>query len=167
MQTSLAIPEEAAAIAAMRVAAADRLTKEFGDGHWSAHTNEAAVLRDMKTSRVLASRDRGRIVGTLTLQTKKPWAIDVSFFTPCEKPLYLINMAVAPDRQRSGIGRALLDEAMIVARSVPADSIRLDAYDLPAGAGDFYRKCGYRNVGGKLFRGVPLLYFELMTGAEW
>ena len=167
MQTSLAIPEEAAAIAAMRVAAADRLTKEFGDGHWSAHTNEAAVLRDMKTSRVLASRDRGRIVGTLTLQTKKPWAIDVSFFTPCEKPLYLINMAVAPDRQRSGIGRALLDEAMIVARSVPADSIRLDAYDLPAGAGDFYRKCGYRNVGGKLFRGVPLLYFELMTGAKW
>lgn len=166
MQTSLAIPEEAAAIAAMRVAAADRLTKEFGDGHWSAHTNEAAVLRDMKTSRVLASRDRGRIVGTLTLQAKKPWAIDVSFFTPCEKPLYLINMAVAPDRQRSGIGRALLDEAMIVARSVPADSIRLDAYDLPAGAGDFYRKCGYRNVGGKLFRGVPLLYFELMTGAE-
>jgi GNAT superfamily N-acetyltransferase len=166
VQTSLAIPEEAAAIAAMRVAAADRLTKEFGDGHWSAHTNEAAVLRDMKTSRVLASRDRGRIVGTLTLQTKKPWAIDVSFFTPCEKPLYLINMAVAPDRQRSGIGRALLDEAMIVARSVPADSIRLDAYDLPAGAGDFYRKCRYRNVGGKLFRGVPLLYFELMTGAE-
>lgn len=166
MQTSLAIPEEAAAIAAMRVAAADRLTKEFGDGHWSAHTNEAAVLRDLKTSRVLASRDRGRIVGTLTLQAKKPWAIDVSFFTPCEKPLYLINMAVAPDRQRSGIGRALLDEAMIVARSVPADSIRLDAYDLPAGAGDFYRKCGYRNVGGKLFRGVPLLYFELMTGAE-
>jgi len=166
VQTSLAIPEEAAAIAAMRVAAADRLTKEFGDGHWSAHTNEAAVLRDLKTSRVLASRDRGRIVGTLTLQTKKPWAIDVSFFTPCEKPLYLINMAVAPDRQRSGIGRALLDEAMIVARSVPADSIRLDAYDLPAGAGDFYRKCGYRNVGGKLFRGVPLLYFELMTGAE-
>jgi GNAT superfamily N-acetyltransferase len=166
VQTSLAIPEEAAAIAAMRVAAADRLTKEFGDGHWSAHTNEAAVLRDMKTSRVLASRDRGRIVGTLTLQAKKPWAIDVSFFTPCEKPLYLINMAVAPDRQRSGIGRALLDEAMIVARSVPADSIRLDAYDLPAGAGDFYRKCRYRNVGGKLFRGVPLLYFELMTGAE-
>ena len=166
MQTSLAIPEEAAAIAAMRVAAADRLTKEFGDGHWSAHTNEAAVLRDMKTSRVLVIRDRGSVVGTLTLQTKKPWAIDVSFFTPCEKPLYLINMAVAPDRQRSGIGRALLDEAMIVARSVPADSIRLDAYDLPAGAGDFYRKCGYRNVGGKLFRGVPLLYFELMTGAE-
>jgi ribosomal protein S18 acetylase RimI-like enzyme len=167
LRIDLASAADAAAIAAVRIAAADRLTREFGDGHWSAHTNEAAVLRDINASRVLAVRDRGAIAGTLTLQAKKPWSIDVSYFTPVHKPIYLINMAVAPDRQRSGIGRALLDEAMIVARSVPADSIRLDAYDLPAGAGDFYRKCGYRSVGGKLFRGVPLLYFELMTGAEW
>jgi GNAT superfamily N-acetyltransferase len=160
-----ASPEDAAAIAAMRVAAAERLTREFGDGHWSAHTNEAAVLRDMKGSRVLATRDGGQIVGTLTLQTKKPWAIDVSYFTPCTKALYLINMAVAPDRQRAGIGRALLAEALTVARAFPAEAIRLDAYDAPAGAGDFYRKCGYTHVGGKPYRGVPLLYFELMTGA--
>ena len=163
MHTSLAIPEDAAAVAAVRVAAADQLTKEFGDGHWSAHTNEAAVLRDMKASRVLAVRDRSEIIGTLTLQTRKPWAIDVSYFTPCNKALYLINMAVAPDRQRQGVGRALLAEALTTARSFPADAIRLDAYDSAAGAGDFYRKCGYRNVGGKAFHGVPLLYFELMT----
>ena len=166
MLTSLAIPEEAAAVAAVRVAAADRLTKEFGDGHWSAHTNEAAVIRDMKSSRVLAVRDGGEIVGTLTLQSKKPWAIDVSYFTPCKKALYLINMAVAPDRQRQGVGRVLLAEALTAARSFPADAIRLDAYDAAAGAGNFYRKCGYRNVGGKSFHGVPLLYFELMTGAQ-
>ena len=36
----------------------------------------------------------------------------------------------------------------------------------PAGAGEFYRKCGYTHVGGKSYRGVPLLYFELMTGAR-
>ena len=52
--------DDAAAIAAVRVAAADRLTRDFGDGHWSAHTNEASVLRDIKASRVLAVRDRGR-----------------------------------------------------------------------------------------------------------
>ena len=149
----------------MRIAAADRLTREFGEGHWSALTNEAAVLRDMKASRVLAIRDAGEIIGTLTLQTKKPWAIDVSYFTPCTKPLYLINMAVAPDRQRSGVGRALLAEALSAARALPADALRLDAYDLAAGAGPFYRKCGYTQVGGKSYRGVPLLYFELMTGA--
>lgn len=164
MQITLASPDDAAALAAVRVAAADRLTRDFGEGHWSAHTNEASVLRDIKASRVLAIRDRGGIVGTLTLQTRKPWSIDTSPFTPCKRPLYLINMAVAPDRQRSGAGRALLAEALIVARAFPADAIRLDAYDTPAGAGDFYRKCGYRHVGGKDYRGVPLLYFELMTG---
>ena len=149
----------------MRIAAAERLTRDFGDGHWSAHTNEAAVVRDIKTSRVLAICADGQIVGTLALQTKKPWAIDLSYFTPCKKALYLINMAVAPDHQRAGFGRALMAEALNVARSFPADAIRLDAYDSIAGAGDFYRKCGYTNVGGKSYRGVPLLYFELMTGA--
>ena len=149
----------------MRIAAAERLTREFGEGHWSAHTNEAAVLRDIKTSRVLAIGAGGEIAGTLTLQTKKPWAIDVSYFTPCKRPLYLINMAVTPDHQRSGVGRALLAEALNAARSFPADAIRLDAYDSAPGAGPFYRKCGYTQVGGKSYRGVPLLYFELMTGA--
>ena len=163
MQLTTTTPEDAAAIAVLRVAAADRLTREFGDGHWSAHTNEASVLRDMKGSQVIAAREGGEIVGTLTLQTKKPWAIDVASFAACTKPIYLINMAVAPDRQRAGIGRALLVEALALARAFPADAIRLDAYESPAGAGGFYRKCGYTHVGGKWYRGVPLLYFEFMT----
>jgi GNAT superfamily N-acetyltransferase len=150
----------------VRIAAADRLTRDFGDGHWSSHTNEAAVLRDLKASRVLVARSGRKVVGTLTLQTKKPWAIDVAYFTPCRKAIYLINMAVLPERQRTGVGRALLDEALDVARGIPADAIRLDAYDGPAGAGDFYRKCGYAPRSGKVYRGVPLLYFELMTGVE-
>ena len=85
------------------------------------------------------------------------------YFTPCKRAVYLTNMAVAPERQRSGVGRALLDQALVLARSVPFDAIRLDAYDAPAGAGEFYRRCGYRHVGGKSYRGMPLMYFELMT----
>ena len=166
MHTSLAVPEDAAVVAAVRVAAADQLTKQFGEGHWSAHTNEASVLRDMKASRVLVVRDHNDVVGTLTLQTKKPWSIDVSYFTPCQKPLYLINMAVRPDRQRRGVGKLLLAEALTMARSFPAGAIRLDAYDSAAGAGDFYRKCGYRHVGGVAFHGVPLLYFERMLSSS-
>lgn len=153
-------------MAGVRVAAAERLTREFGDGHWSAHTNDLAVLRDLKASRVLVARDDRTIVGTLTLQSKKPWTIDTAYFTPCTKALYLINMAVLPDRQRSGIGRALLDEALIIARQCSANAVRLDAYDSAAGAGGFYRTCGYTHVGGKSYRGVPLLYFELMTGVR-
>jgi len=155
---------DAAAITAVRIAAADRLTRDFGDGHWSAQTNDAAVGREMKTSTVLVARDRGKIVGTVTLQTKKPWAIDVAYFTPCKKALYVTNMAVVPGRQRSGIGRALLKEALAAARAYPANALRLDVYDGPVGAGPFYRRCGYVARGGKTYRGVPLLYFELLTG---
>jgi|SRR5215203_3391930 len=164
MRVAQASPDDAAAIAAVRVAAADRLTVNFGDGHWSAHTNDAAVARDIKGSTVLVARDGGTVVGTLTLQTKRPWAIDPQFFTPCLRALYLVNMAVPPERQRSGIGRALLTEALSEARAFPAHALRLDAYDGPAGSGEFYRRCGYTAVGGKSYRGVPLLYFELMTG---
>jgi GNAT superfamily N-acetyltransferase len=71
-------------------------------------------------------------------------------------------MAVDPEYQRQGIGRRLLDEARSVARQWPAESIRLDAYDAPAGAGRFYAKCGFREVGRAAYRGVPLVYFELM-----
>ena len=166
MRFSTATPSDAAAIAALRAAAAEKLTEDFGHGHWSSITNEPAVLRDLKTATVLVARDRGQVVGTLTLATKKPWAIDVTYFTPCKKALYLINMAVHPRRQRRGIGRALLTEALRVARTLPAGAIRLDAYDAEAGAGEFYRRCGYRPAGKKTYRGVPLVYFECMTGVE-
>lgn len=150
----------------MRVAAADRLTREYGDGHWSAHTHADAVLWHMAGSRILVATVRQRIVGTLTLQTKRPWAIDVEYFTPVKKAIYLLNMAVMPDRQRQGIGRSLLVAAVQAARDTPADAIRLDAYDAPAGAGAFYRRCGYAPRGGKVYRGVPLLYFERMLGVD-
>jgi GNAT superfamily N-acetyltransferase len=153
-------------VAAVRRAAADRLTRDHGAGHWSSHPSEASVLRDLAASRVLIARDGDTIVGTLTLQSKKPWAIDVTYFTPVARVLYLVNMAVLPDYQRSGVGRRLLDHALGMARELPVGAIRLDAYDGPAGAGDFYRKCGCVPRGGKSYRGVPLLYFELLTGAN-
>ena len=166
MRFSTATPSDAPAIAALRAAAALELTRQFGHGHWSSMTYEAAVRRDLKAATVIVARDRGKIVGTLTLQTKKPWSIDVSYFTACQKPLYLINMAVDPRRQRRGIGRALLHEALRVARALSADALRLDAYDADAGAGGFYRRCGYRRAGRKSYRGVPLVYFECMIGVE-
>ena len=43
----------------------------------------------------------------------------------------------------------------------PGDAIRLDAYDSQAGAGEFYRKCGFREAGRASYRGTPLIYFEM------
>ena len=153
---------DAPAIAALRTSVAEHLTRKFGKGHWSSCVTEKSVLRTIKTSRVLVARSNREIIGTLRLETKKPWAIDLSYFKSVSRPLYLHDMAVTPDRQRRGIGRQLVEEAKAVARAWPSEAIRLDAYDSDAGAAPFYAKCGFLEVGRKTYRGVPLVYFELM-----
>lgn len=155
---------DALAIARLRTAAADDLTRRYGDGHWSSSVSERGVLRGIRDSRVLAARAGGAIVGTLRLTPKKPWAIDGGSFTAVGRPLYLVDMAVEPAMQRQGVGRALLAEAAAIARAWPADAIRLDAYDAEAGAGGFYAACGFTEVGRLVYRRVPLVYFELPIG---
>ena len=162
-QASLfATEKDASSIAALRAATASHLTRTFGQGHWSHIVTARAVSRDLKTSCVLVARRGASIVATLTLATRKPWAIDPAYFTTVPKALYLQAMAVAPELQRQGIGRDLVREAMVVAGVWPSQAIRLDAYDAPAGAGGFYAKCGFREVGRVTYRNVPLIYFELL-----
>jgi GNAT superfamily N-acetyltransferase len=103
-----------------------------------------------------------RIVTVLRLATKKPWAIDVAYFTPVKRPLYLTGMAVSVAHQGQGLGRLALADACAVARAWPADAIRLDAYDAEAGAGRFYTKCGCTERGHVVYKGTPLVYYELL-----
>jgi GNAT superfamily N-acetyltransferase len=162
LSMSVATAGDAADLVRIRCAAADHLTGQHGRGHWSGPTTERGVRYGIRTSRVLAAHNAGRIVGTLRLITKKPWAIDTAYFSNVERPLYLLDMAVDPCVQRQGVGRALVREALAMARSWPADAIRLDAYDGAAGAGPFYAKCGFQEVGRVSYRGVPLIYYELV-----
>lgn len=159
---ALAVPEDAPAIAALRAAVAEHLTSRHGKGHWSWAVTERGVLSSLRRSKILVARDESGVIGTLCLATKKPWAIHKSYFTECKRPLYLTDMAVAPALQRRGIGRLCLKEAQRVAREWPGDAIRLDAYDGAAGAGDFYSKCGFREVGRVTYRATPLIYFETL-----
>jgi GNAT superfamily N-acetyltransferase len=162
MKLSVATATEAEipAIAALRTAVAEDLTRNFGRGHWSAAVTERAVAQSLRSARVLIALDDGRIVATLRLATKKPWAIDPRYFANVRRPLYLTDMAVLPQWQRRGIGRALVEEAKNAGSRWPADAIRLDAYDAPAGGGGFYVKCGFSEVGRDTYRGTPLIYFE-------
>ncbi len=158
-----ATESDAPELAALRTAVAEGLTRDHGKGHWSSAVSERGVLFGFQHARVLVAREQDRIVGTLRLVTKKPWAIDPAYFTPVRRALYLIDMAVHPDLQGSGIGRRLLEAADAVAREFPAQSIRLDAYDSEAGAGAFYAKCGFREMGRVVYRKVPLVYFERLV----
>jgi GNAT superfamily N-acetyltransferase len=147
-------------IAKLRSTVADSLTKRFGAGHWSEVATERGVCFDMRNSKVYVAHHKSRLVATLRLTPKKPWAIDRTYFSASKRPLYLLSMAVAPDLQHQGIGKQCVERIREICRLWPADAIRLDAYDAPAGAGMFYAKCGFRNVGRAKYRGCPLLYFE-------
>jgi ribosomal protein S18 acetylase RimI-like enzyme len=162
---TLAGPSESAAVAGLRSAAARDLTHRYGAGHWSIEPSERGALADLRHAEVWVARDKRAIVGTFRLAAKKPWAIDRAYFTECRRPIYLTNMAVHPEFQRQGIGRRCLDHAIERVRGWPADAIRLDAYDAEAGAGGFYDKCGFREVGRVTYRSTRLVYYELLLNA--
>lgn len=164
ISVTIASDRDVRGIAELRTSVAEHLTAKHGPGHWSSCVTEKTVLRSILTSRVLVARSGRRIIGTLQLETKKPWAIDLAYFTHVPRPLYLHDMAVLPDLQGKGIGRRLIEEAKDVARAWPSDALRLDAYDHAAGAGAFYANCGFLKVGNKIYRGVPLVYCELVLG---
>ncbi len=149
-------------VVGLRTATARDLTARFGRGHWSSEPTERGALHEMRITQVWLARSGRAPVATFALGTRKPWAIDRSYFTPCERPLYLTNMAVRPDYQRRGVGRWCIDQIARIARAWPADAVRLDAYDSDAGAGAFYARAGFRHVGSAVYRGNPLVYYEMM-----
>jgi ribosomal protein S18 acetylase RimI-like enzyme len=149
-------------IAALQNAAAGALTARFGEGHWSSFVTERGAALAQRHARVRVGRNGKRIVTVLRLATKKPWAIDVAYFTPVKRPLYLTGMAVSVAHQRQGFGRLAMEDARAVAEAWPADAIRLDAYDHAAGAGAFYKKCGFQERGRVAYKGDPLIYYELL-----
>ena len=160
----LATEADAEALAAMRTTVAHDLSQQFGHGHWSLVVTVKSVLRGLPHARVLVACEGEAIIGTLRLATKKPWAIDRAYFVAVPKPLYLTDMAVAPARQRQDVGSQLIEVAKKMTRDWPAHAIRLDAYDGLAGAGPFYARCGFEEVGRVSYRSVPLVYYEWLVG---
>ena len=149
-------------LVALRIAVHQHLAAKFGPGYWAPGVTEKGVLFAMRNSHVYVARHRNRLIATLTLSTRKPWAIDKKYFRPSKQPLYLTSMAVHPNAQRKGVGKLCMEEARQIARAWPSDAIRLDAYAVEAGASEFYRKCGFTEVGRASYRGVPLVYLEML-----
>lgn len=166
VSVSLGNETDAAALSALHSLVGEDLTRRFGRGVWSWKTSERGALHNLRTARVLVARRGKTIVGTLNLPTKKPWAIDVSYFTPVKKAIYLTGMAVRPEMQRKGIGTRLIQDAVKHVRAWPADAIRLDAFDGPAGAAEFYSKCGFREVARVAYKNDPLIYFEFLVARK-
>ena len=152
--------DDVAFIAGLQNAAAGALTARFGPGHWSSLVTERGAALAQRHARVRIGRDGKHILTVLRLATKKPWAIDVAYFTPVKRPLYLTGMAVSVAHQGQGLGSLALEDGCTIAREWPADAIRLDAYDAKAGAGGFYARRGFTERGRVVYKGNPLVYYE-------
>ena len=159
-----ATADDVPAIAGLQNAASGALTARFGEGHWSGLVSERSIELGLRHAQVRVGIVNRRVVSVLRLAQKKPWAIDVKYFTPVKRPLYLTGMVVSVAQQGTGLGRLALADAAKAAAAWPADVIRLDAYDAVAGAGGFYTACGYTERGRVVYRGCPLVYFELLLG---
>ena len=162
IKLQLATADDVAELIALNTAVCERLRADFGEGYWVTKATEKGTLFTMRRSKVFIARYRKKIVARVNLTTKKPWAIDTKYFTPCAKALYIIGMSIDPTIQRGGVGRQCIAETIRIAKEWPADAIRLDAWDAAVGAGEFYRKCGFREVGRATYRIAPLIYFEMM-----
>jgi len=158
----LASNADIAALLKLRLAVDADQAERYGDRRWSTTINKRSVARGLKASRTLVATRRGRIVAAVRMETKKPWAIDLKYFTPAKKAVYLHDVNVEPRSQGSGIGRQLLERAKTVAREWPVDAMRVDTYDGESGAAAFYEKCGFEEVGRTTYRSVPLVYLELV-----
>ena len=154
--------DDVGVIAGLQNAAAGALTARFGEGHWSSLVTERGAALSQRHARVRVGRLGRRVVTVLRLAPKKPWAIDVAYFTPVKRPLYLTGMAVSVAHQRHGLGRLAVEDAHAVAQAWAADAIRLDAYDTEGGAGRFYARCGFQERGRVVYKGNPLRYYELL-----
>jgi GNAT superfamily N-acetyltransferase len=70
---------------------------------------------------------------------------------------YLAELYVIPDRRGQGIGRALMEASIELARSVGAETMELGTGEDDVAARSLYEKLGFDNPGGK--PGGPVNYF--------
>src|ERR1700759_4732000 len=96
---ALASESDAEEIAFLRNSVAADLAARSGSGAGS-RTTAKGGLYHLRLGQILVARHKGRIVGSLLLVKKKPWAIDVNYFTPVPSQIYLVSMNVDPALQR-------------------------------------------------------------------
>ena len=117
---------------------------------------ETATMEDAAAIASLAAPAE-RLGGERTPQRLRELAGSVTVET------FIAEPALQLTRPAEAIGRRCVDEARKIGKRWPGDAIRLDAYDAEAGAGDFYRKCGFTEVGRASYRNTALIYFEMFV----
>ena len=100
--------------------------------------------------RVWVGVDGGRPVGCVWLQLVE--RVPHPDLARWQRPIaYVTNMYVEPERRNSGLGRALLDAALALARERDVDGVVL--WPSPRSV-PFYERAGFRTDTGPLWLGI-------------
>lgn len=100
-----------------------------------ADESEESVADYAGRSRCHAAFEEGRIVGQYLLLHTRPFTAEI------------VNIAVAPDRQRQGIGTALLRHAVRTAREAGFRILEIGTGDSGTGQIALYERCGFVRCG--------------------
>ena len=150
-----------------------RLYDELND-HLAAHTNYPGWRKGSYPLRqdaeeglagdtlYIAEID-GKIAGTVMyLRTQDPAYKTVGWQLPFDVPVIALHiLAVHPNYQGRGVGRALMDYAETLARETGVLAVRLDTHEGNAPACRLYEACGYS------MRGLVDLGLEEKYGLKW
>lgn len=150
----LAKPRDAAEISAVGTAAfhaaydgtatADSIAR-----HVETHFGAPAVSREIPDARVtyLVAMQGTKCAGFIKLrESAAPEPVTAA------RPLEVQQLYVEPGRQRSGVGRRLLEFARAVAREQGYDGLWLSVWTEADWATSFYRRCGFVPLGQIPFR---------------
>ncbi len=110
-----------------------------------------------------AAELNGQIAGTVMyLRTQCAPYKTVDWQLPFDVPVIALHiLAVHPDFQGHGVGRALMDYAETLARETGALAVRLDTHEGNLPACRLYESCGYS------MRGLVDLGLEEKYGLKW
>ena len=100
-----------------------------------ADESEASVNDYLPRSRCYAAFEGGQIIGQYLLLHTRPFTAEV------------VNIAVVPDRQRQGVGTALLQHAIRSAREAGFQILEIGTGNSGTGQIALYERCGFVRCG--------------------
>ena len=134
----------------------------LGTGPWRSVTDERRYLRSIERypdAAVLVAEDGARIVGRLSL-SRDPH--------PASRHVADLGLMVAESHRRRGVGRAMLDEAVLWARTAGVRKLELHVFPWNQPALGLYEAFGFEREGyrkrhyergGELVDAVLMAYF--------
>jgi RimJ/RimL family protein N-acetyltransferase len=134
----------------------------LGTGPWRSVTDERRYLRSIERypdAAVLVAEDEARIVGRLSL-SRDPH--------PASRHVADLGLMVAESHRRRGVGRAMLDEAVLWARTAGVRKLELHVFPWNEPALGLYEAFGFEREGyrkrhyergGELVDAILMAYF--------